>query len=111
MKQNWFLLGDIHGEAAAIEYFYNHHRERLKLDDCQTRVKLKTSWIIVDGPGDIITRTDCIHGKMVRKNLCFLMNMLWICVSSWRWGKQIILWIYWHKSVDTEVSLCQQKLM
>lgn len=27
------------------------------------------------------------------------------------WGKQIILWIYWHKSVDAEVSLCQQKLM
>lgn len=110
MKQNWFLLGDIHGEAAAIEYFYNHHRERLKLDNC-IWVKLKTSWIIVDGPGDIIMRTDCIHGKMVRKNLRFLMNMLWICVSSWRWGKQIILWIYWHKSVDAEVSLCQQKLM
>lgn len=110
MKQNWFLLGDIHGEAAAIEYFYNHHRERLKLDNC-IWVKLKTSWIIVDGSGDIIMRTDCIHGKMVRKNLRFLMNMLWICVSSWRWGKQIILWIYWHKSVDAEVSLCQQKLM
>lgn len=40
MKQNWFLLGDIHGEAAAIEYFYNHHRERLKLDDCQTNIIL-----------------------------------------------------------------------
>lgn len=40
MKQNWFLLGDIHGEAAAIEYFYNHHRERLKLDDCQNNIIL-----------------------------------------------------------------------
>lgn len=40
MKQNWYLLGDIHGEAAAIEYFYNQNRERLNLDDCQNNIIL-----------------------------------------------------------------------
>lgn len=34
MKENWFLLGDIHGETGPIEYFYNQNRERLNLDEC-----------------------------------------------------------------------------
>lgn len=34
MKENWFLLGDIHGEAGPIEYFYRQNRDRLKLDEC-----------------------------------------------------------------------------
>lgn len=34
MKENWFLLGDIHGEAGPIEYFYHQNRDRLKLDEC-----------------------------------------------------------------------------
>lgn len=34
MKENWFLLGDIHGEAGSIEYFYRQNRDRLKLDEC-----------------------------------------------------------------------------
>ena len=29
MKDNWFLLGDIHGDAAPIEYFYYQNRDRL----------------------------------------------------------------------------------
>lgn len=35
MKQNWFLLGDIHGEAGPVKYFYNQNKERLKLDECE----------------------------------------------------------------------------
>lgn len=34
MKENWFLLGDIHGETGPIEYFYHQNRDRLKLDEC-----------------------------------------------------------------------------
>ncbi|CCZ92984.1 ser/Thr phosphatase family protein [Coprococcus eutactus CAG:665] len=34
MKENWFLLGDIHGETGPIEYFYNQNRGRLNLDEC-----------------------------------------------------------------------------
>lgn len=40
MKENWFLLGDIHGEVAPIEYFYNQNRDRLKLDECQNNIIL-----------------------------------------------------------------------
>lgn len=35
MKQNWFLIGDIHGQIAPIAYFYRENRERLALDDCE----------------------------------------------------------------------------
>ena len=34
MKNNWFLLGDIHGDIRPIEYFYYHNRDRLNLDEC-----------------------------------------------------------------------------
>ena len=34
MKQNWLLLGDIHGEVGPVEYFYNKNRDRLQLDRC-----------------------------------------------------------------------------
>ena len=40
MKINWFLLGDIHGQAAPIEYFYNKNNDRLNLDDCQNNIIL-----------------------------------------------------------------------
>ena len=33
MKENWFMLGVIHGNSAAIEYFYNQNKARLNLDD------------------------------------------------------------------------------
>lgn len=32
MKEQWFMLGDIHGSAEPIYYFYNENRERLNLD-------------------------------------------------------------------------------
>lgn len=35
MKENWFLIGDIHGESAPVEYFYYQNRDRLKLDICE----------------------------------------------------------------------------
>lgn len=35
MKQNWFLLGDIHGKISPVSYFYMHHKERLALDTCE----------------------------------------------------------------------------
>lgn len=35
MKQNWFLLGDIHGDAGPIEYFYHQKKEPLALDACE----------------------------------------------------------------------------
>lgn len=35
MRENWFLLGDIHGESDPIEYFYNQNRDRLELDACK----------------------------------------------------------------------------
>lgn len=40
MKQNWFLLGDIHGDTAPIEYFYIHNKDRLKLDECENYIIL-----------------------------------------------------------------------
>lgn len=40
MKENWYLLGDIHGETAPIEYFYLQNRERLKLDECKNHIIL-----------------------------------------------------------------------
>lgn len=33
MAARWFLLGDIHGDVAPIEYFYRQNRERLHLDE------------------------------------------------------------------------------
>lgn len=33
MKENWFLLGDIHGDIGVIEYFYNMNKDRLRLDE------------------------------------------------------------------------------
>ena len=40
IKQNWFLLGDIHGSAEPIRYFYNQNRERLSLDECDNYIIL-----------------------------------------------------------------------
>ena len=40
IKQNWFLLGDIHGSAEPIRYFYYQNRERLSLDDCDNHIIL-----------------------------------------------------------------------
>lgn len=35
MKQNWFLLGDIHGDSSPVEKFYFWNKERLELDRCE----------------------------------------------------------------------------
>lgn len=40
MKENWFLIGDIHGEVAPVAYFYNQNRERLSLDECHNNIIL-----------------------------------------------------------------------
>lgn len=40
MKENWFMLGDIHGETAPVEYFYNQNKDRLKLDECHNNIIL-----------------------------------------------------------------------
>lgn len=40
MRTNWFLLGDIHGQAAPIEYFYKFNNERLNLDTFQNNLIL-----------------------------------------------------------------------
>lgn len=40
MKDNWFLSGDIHGDAAPIEYFYYQNRDRLRLDECMNYIIL-----------------------------------------------------------------------
>lgn len=40
MRKNWFLLGDIHGETAPIEYFYIHNKARLELDECENHLIL-----------------------------------------------------------------------
>lgn len=40
MRENWFLLGDIHGESGPIEYFYNQNRDRLELDACKNSIIL-----------------------------------------------------------------------
>lgn len=40
MKENWFLIGDIHGEAGPIGYFYNQNKDRLKLDDFKNNIIL-----------------------------------------------------------------------
>lgn len=40
IKQNWFLLGDIHGSAEPIRYFYYQNRARLSLDDCDNHIIL-----------------------------------------------------------------------
>lgn len=40
MKENWFLLGDIHGETAPISNFYNQNKDRLNLDKCQNNIIL-----------------------------------------------------------------------
>lgn len=39
-RTNWFLLGDIHGQAAPIEYFYKFNNERLNLDTFQNNLIL-----------------------------------------------------------------------
>lgn len=39
-KQNWYLLGDIHGDAAPIEYFYFQNKDRLRLDACDNHIIL-----------------------------------------------------------------------
>ena len=40
MKENWFLLGDIHGETAPIANFYNQNKDRLNMDKCQNNIIL-----------------------------------------------------------------------
>ena len=40
IRQNWFLLGDIHGSAEPIRYFYYQNREGLSLDDCDNHIIL-----------------------------------------------------------------------
>lgn len=40
MNENWFLLGDVHGETAPIEYFYNQNSERLKLNESKNYIIL-----------------------------------------------------------------------
>ena len=40
MKENWFLLGDIHGEKAPIANFYNQNKDRLNMDKCQNNIIL-----------------------------------------------------------------------
>lgn len=37
---NWFLLGDIHGSALPIENFYRKNKERLHLDEAESRIIL-----------------------------------------------------------------------
>ena len=32
MNEQWFLLGDIHGSAQPVHYFYQENKERLSLD-------------------------------------------------------------------------------
>ena len=32
MNEQWFLLGDIHGSAQPVHYFYQKNKERLSLD-------------------------------------------------------------------------------
>lgn len=40
MKENWFLIGDIHGDANPITYFYMRNRNRLQLDGCKNTIIL-----------------------------------------------------------------------
>lgn len=40
MQENWFLIGDIHGEAAPIERFYQEEKEKLQLDACKNHIIL-----------------------------------------------------------------------
>ena len=39
-EENWFLLGDIHGDSSPIEYFYHQNKERLQLDECRNNMIL-----------------------------------------------------------------------
>ena len=32
MNEQWFLLGDIHGSAQPVHYFYQKNKERLSLN-------------------------------------------------------------------------------
>ena len=35
MNEQWFLLGDIHGSAQPIYYFYQKNKDRLSLDSAE----------------------------------------------------------------------------
>lgn len=35
MNEQWFLLGDIHGSAQPVHYFYQKNKERLSLDSSE----------------------------------------------------------------------------
>ena len=35
MNEQWFLLGDIHGSAQPVYYFYQENKERLSLDSSE----------------------------------------------------------------------------
>jgi hypothetical protein len=35
MNEQWFLLGDIHGSAQPIYYFYQKNKDRLSLDSSE----------------------------------------------------------------------------
>ena len=39
-QDRWFLLGDLHGEAAPIDLFYWDNRDRLNLDDGNNHIIL-----------------------------------------------------------------------
>lgn len=40
MCEKWFLLGDIHGSAEPIQYFYNENKERLCLNKSKNHMIL-----------------------------------------------------------------------
>lgn len=40
MKENWFMIGDIHGEVTPIEIFYNEAKEKLQLDTSKNHLIL-----------------------------------------------------------------------
>ena len=51
MNEQWFLLGDIHGSAQPVHYFYQKNKERLSLDSSENFMILlgdvRSSWVML----------------------------------------------------------------
>ena len=86
MKDNWFLLGDIHGDAAPIEYFYYQNRDRLSLVEEEKSVELVISHTcpITYEPRDLFLST--IDQSQIDKSMELYLGEIETTLNYRRWA-------------------------
>lgn len=55
MKENWFIMGDIHGDTKPVKRFYENHKEYLESEDTMNRLLLLGDVganVLLKGPRD-----------------------------------------------------------